>query len=369
MEARTEFRSAKRTNAGLLASGEKRALIWMALRMPAWVKSDHLTALGFLSLIGVGGAYWYARYSQAGLALAIAFLILNWFGDSLDGTLARVRNQQRPRYGFYVDHVLDACGSVCLFGGLALSGYMSPGIAAGLLVAYLLLSIEVYLATYTIGEFHMSFAAIGPTELRLLLIAGNIAAWSKPLATPAGRQYLLFDVGGAIGIAGMTVALLWSMVRHVAFLYRAEIPRKTASFDWPSLLRRWGRFNAVGIAGFALQLGTLWVLARVFGMQYLLATALAVELALLHNFVWHEAWTWPGLGVHGRWRRLARFHVANGFVSIASNVAFTWMLMQGFHLPLLIANTGAVVAAALLNFALAAWWVFSNPSVPAPADQ
>ena len=362
MEAKTEFRPAERTNAGLLASAEKRALIWMAQRMPAWVNSDHLTALGFLSLVGVGGAYWYSRYSRAGLVLAIVFFVLNWFGDSLDGTLARVRNQQRPRYGFYIDHVLDACGSVCLFGGLALSGYMSPGIAAGLLVVYLLLSIEVYLATYTIGNFHMSFAAFGPTELRLLLIAGNIAVL-------AGRWHLLFDVGGAIGIAGMLIALVWTMVRHGVFLYRAETPRTTAHFDWPTMLRRWGRFNAVGLAGFALQLGTLWVFARVFGMQYLVATALAVELALLHNFVWHEVWTWPGMGIDGRWRRLARFHVANGFVSIASNVAFTWVLTQGFHLPLLLANAAAVVAAALLNFALAVWWVFPNPSVPVPADR
>src|SRR5438128_2324813 len=84
----------------------------------------------------------------AGLLLVILFFVLNWFGDSLDGTLARVRNRQRPRYGFYLDHVLDACGSVFVFAGLALSGYMSERIAVGLLVAYFLLSIEVYLATY-----------------------------------------------------------------------------------------------------------------------------------------------------------------------------------------------------------------------------
>ncbi|HEV2689208.1 MAG TPA: GtrA family protein [Bryobacteraceae bacterium] len=353
-----EFRSAERTNEGLLASAETRALIWMAERLPAWVSSDHLTALGFLSLVGVGFSYWYSRYTRAGLVLAIIFFVLNWLGDSLDGTLARVRNLQRPRYGFYIDHVLDACGSVCLFGGLALSGYMSGWIAAPLLVAYLLLSIEVYLATYTLGKFHMSFAAFGPTELRLLLIAGNIALLYKPLVILAGRQYRLFDAGGAFGIAGMGVALVWTVVKHSAFLYRAETMQKTARFDWVSMLRRWGRFNVVGVAGFLLQLGALWVLARVLGLHYLVATALAVEIALLHNFVWHEIWTWKGLAAEGRWRRLARFHVANGFLSIASNVAFTWVLMQGFHVPLLIANTAAVGATALLNFALAVLWVF-----------
>src|SRR5438105_7138219 len=171
----SDFRPAERFHQSVLASVEKKALIWLAQRMPAWVNSDHLTILGFVSLLAVGLSYWYSRYSRVGLFLVMLFFVLNWFGDSLDGTLARVRNRQRPRYGFYVDHVLDACGSIFVFGGLAASGYMSERVAVGLLVAYFLLSIEVYLATYTVGRFHLSFFAFGPTELRLLLIAGNVA--------------------------------------------------------------------------------------------------------------------------------------------------------------------------------------------------
>ncbi len=206
----------------MLASVEKRVLTWIAHRLPPWVNSDHLTGLGFVALLGVGLSYWLAKRSSAGLWLATAFIILNWFGDSLDGTLARVRQRLRPRYGFYVDHVLDACGSVFVFAGLALSGYMSERIAVGLLVVYFLLSIEVYLATYTVGKFHLSFAMFGPTELRLLLIAGNIALLFRPFAILAGRQFLLFDVGGAIGIVGIGGALLWSIVKHTAYLYRTE---------------------------------------------------------------------------------------------------------------------------------------------------
>ena len=217
-----DFRPAERVNRGLVSVLEQRALIGLARRLPDAVKPDHLTALGFGSLLAVGLSYWYARHSAAGLWLAILFLVLNWFGDSLDGTLARVRAKQRPRYGFYVDHVLDACGSVFLFAGLALSGYMSERIAVGLLVAYFLVSIEVYLATYAVGRFHLSFAAFGPTELRLLLIAGNIALLRTPYAMLGGKQYLLFDVGGVIGIAGMAVALVWSIVKHTGQLYRAE---------------------------------------------------------------------------------------------------------------------------------------------------
>jgi phosphatidylglycerophosphate synthase len=156
------------------------------------------------------------------LVFATLFFITNWFGDSLDGTLARVRNRQRPRYGFYLDHVLDAFGSVFLFMGLALSGFMSERIAVGLLVAYLLLSIEVYLTTYTVGRFNLSFMAFSPTELRLLLIAGNIALLNKSMVIIAGQQYRMFDVGGAIGIAGLTFAVIWQVVKHAVFLYREE---------------------------------------------------------------------------------------------------------------------------------------------------
>lgn len=213
---------AERVHRSILSSIEKKTLIWLAQRLPAWVNSDHLTALGFVSLAAVGISYWYARHSKIGLGLAILFFVLNWFGDSLDGTLARVRNRQRPRYGFYLDHVLDAFGSVFVFAGLALSGYMSERIAVGLLVAYLLLSIEVYLTTHTIGKFHLSFAAFSPTELRLLLIAGNLALLYKPIVPLAGKEFLLFDVGGAVGILGFGVAVIWSAVEHGVFLYRSE---------------------------------------------------------------------------------------------------------------------------------------------------
>ncbi len=213
---------AERVHQSMLSSIEKKTLIWIAERMPAWVNSDHLTTLGFLSLAAVGLSYWYARHSKVGLAFAIVFFVLNWFGDSLDGTLARVRNRQRPKYGFYLDHVLDSFGSVFVFGGLALSGYMSERIAVGLLVAYLLLSIEVYLTTHTIGKFHLSFAAFSPTELRLLLIAGNFALLYKPLVPLSGKNYLLFDVGGAIGIVALSIAVVWSAVEHGMFLYRSE---------------------------------------------------------------------------------------------------------------------------------------------------
>jgi phosphatidylglycerophosphate synthase len=152
----------------------------------------------------------------------IVFLALNWLGDSLDGTLARVRRRQRPRYGFYVDHVVDAFGTFFLLGGLALSGYMSAGVAMGLLIAYFMLSIEVYLATYTIGTFHLSFWKLSPTELRILLMIANVALLYRPVVRLAGSEYLLCDIGGVIGIIGMAAMLITSVIKHTAALYRAE---------------------------------------------------------------------------------------------------------------------------------------------------
>ena len=216
---RTSFRHAVRLQQSFLAVAEKRALVWMAERTPSRINSDHLTMLGFVAQLMTGLSYAMARSNRVWLVAAICFLVLNWFGDSMDGTLARFRQKQRPRYGFYIDHVLDSIGAVALMAGLAFSGYMSPWIAVGLLVGFLLLSIQSYLATYVLGEFRMSFWSFGPTELRLLLIAGNLALFRCPLVL---RGHRLFDVGGAIGIAGMAVMLVWFTGRNIIRLYREE---------------------------------------------------------------------------------------------------------------------------------------------------
>ncbi len=222
MNTNGTFQPANRSHTSLLASLEKRALFWIAERLPAGVNSDHLTVLGFVSLLATGALYWNARTNRWAVLLAIVCLALNWFGDSLDGTLARVRNQQRPRYGFYVDHVLDAVGTFFLMSGLALSGFMTPAVAYGFLIAYLLLSIEIYLATYTIGTFHLSHWSFGPTELRILLAVGSIVALRQPYANIGGRDFLLFDVGFAVGTVGLVLILAQAVIRHTRALYALE---------------------------------------------------------------------------------------------------------------------------------------------------
>jgi phosphatidylglycerophosphate synthase len=176
--------------------------------------------LGFIAQVMAGVSYALAARNRYWLVAGIFFLALNWLGDSLDGTLARVRRRQRPRYGFYVDHMIDSFGGLALMAGLALSGYMHPYIAIALLVGFLLLSIQSYLATYTLGEFQLSFWSFGPTELRILLSMGNIALLYRPMIFHG--RYRLFDVGGAVGLAGMAAMLIFFTVRNTRRLYVEE---------------------------------------------------------------------------------------------------------------------------------------------------
>ena len=218
----TRFASAIRLQESLTARAERRALAWLAARLPSWINSDHLTLVGFVAMILAGASYAFVRTNRAGLILATFFLALNWFGDSLDGTLARLRNRQRPRYGFYVDHMIDTLGGLFLMGGLAISGVVDWRIALGMFVAFLMLSVEVYLAAYTLGTFRLSFAKCGPTEIRILLAIGNTALWLHPNARMFGLSYRVFDAGGVIAMTGMSLMVIVSTILNTVKLYRAE---------------------------------------------------------------------------------------------------------------------------------------------------
>ncbi len=216
-----------RNHKSVLAVAEKRALVWMAERLPGWINSDHLSALGLVAMGGAGLAFWYAQLNPAGgAALVVLALALNWFGDSLDGTVARVRNQQRPRYGYYVDHVIDLAGTALLFAGLAASGFMTPVIAVLVVAAFFLVSAEAYLATYARGVFTMAFLGVGPTELRILLAVGAVLLINAPVVNPFGLgEVRLFDLGGAIGAAGMVWAFLITSSANIRALYIEETRR------------------------------------------------------------------------------------------------------------------------------------------------
>ena len=211
-----------RVHASLLAAGEKRVLIWIAERLPRWVNSDHLTGLGAAGMLGAGLGYALSPHWRPALLLVVFFLMVNWFGDSLDGTLARVRRHERPRYGFYIDHVLDAVGILLLIGGLLAGGYVSLLPAAAFLLAYYLLTIEIALATHALGVFRISYWKFGPTELRILLAIGTLQLLDSPWSTIAGHHLLLFDIGTAIGAGALLVTFAVSAISNTRKLYAME---------------------------------------------------------------------------------------------------------------------------------------------------
>jgi phosphatidylglycerophosphate synthase len=216
------FAPALRIHRSLTASAEKRLLHFLAAHTPRRITSDHLTLLALISQIAAGLFYTLARTHPLALLAVNACILLNWLGDSLDGTLARVRHHERPRFGFYVDPITDLLGATALLAGLALSGLAYPLPCAAMLIGFLLLSAESFLATHTLARFELSQLLLGPTELRLLLITANLFVLRSPYAHILHHRILLFDLGGLIGSACMLALTLALALRHTAQLFHEE---------------------------------------------------------------------------------------------------------------------------------------------------
>jgi len=222
------FQNAVREHTSILAAAEKRTLIRIAERLPMWVNSDHLTALGFVSLFAAGVFYWLANWSSFMLLAVIVCLALNWFGDSLDGTLARVRGIERPKYGYYIDHMVDAFNTAVIGAGIGLSGYVSLPLAMLLVIIYLALSINIYLESSVLGVFEIAYGIFGPTEVRLLLILANAglfagATWAGLAASSVAR---IANGVTFVLIAAMVVTLGARFVKNLARLARLEPARR-----------------------------------------------------------------------------------------------------------------------------------------------
>ncbi len=216
------FQDAKREQTSVLAPLERVVLRWLARRMPPWIKPDHLSLLGLVAMFMAGVCYAASGKNPLMLHLVNLFIFLNWFGDSLDGTLARYRDRQRPRYGFYVDHIIDTFGSMFLILGLALSGYMTERVAAAMLIVFFMVAINSYLAAYALGVFKISQWKMGPTEMRLILIIGNIYLLHGSHVHLFGHRFLLFDVGGVVSIIGMASILVFTSIKNTHALYELE---------------------------------------------------------------------------------------------------------------------------------------------------
>lgn len=221
-----------RHNTSITAATEKRLLHWLATRMPERVNSDHLSALGLGAMACAGLAFAGFRLSPwAALGVFVA-LALNWFGDSLDGTTARVRKIQRPRYGFYLDHLTDAFSTIAIGLGLGLSPYMLLSVGLAIVAGYLVLSINVYLESQVLGDFRFGYGVMGPTETRLLLMGLNTAAvlvGPRPFNV-FGVGATVFDLFGVVAVAGMMLMLSRRVARNLGHLARLE-PANTRQRD------------------------------------------------------------------------------------------------------------------------------------------
>ncbi|MGB9067387.1 MAG: CDP-alcohol phosphatidyltransferase family protein [Candidatus Acidiferrales bacterium] len=216
------FRNAVRLQEALTAPLERKVLASLARRTPEWIGPDHMTALGFAAQFLAGLCYAAARWSLFGLLGATIFIAMNWLGDSLDGSLARFRNRLRPRYGFYVDHMVDTFGAIFLMAGLGTSGYLHWQVSAALLTAFLALSIQSYLAAYTLGDFQLAHAWLGPTEIRILMMAGNVALLLFARVELFGREFFLLDIAGAIATAAMFGMAIAASIKNTRRLYNEE---------------------------------------------------------------------------------------------------------------------------------------------------
>lgn len=221
-------KDAERQSTFITTRFERWALPRLAASLPRWVVPDHLTGLGVLAATAVAAGYMLTTRNPHWLWLVNAALVVHWFGDSLDGTLARVRKIERPRYGFYLDHLTDAYSTTAIGLGLGFSPYMLLAVGLAIVIGYLILSINVYLETHVYGKFRYGYGILGPTEARLILIGLNlIALLVGPIPFHVkGIGMTVFDVLGIAASLSMAGLLARRVFRNLADLAKAEPPRR-----------------------------------------------------------------------------------------------------------------------------------------------
>ena len=225
------MKQAERIQTSILNPYEKKILVFLAERMPAWVTSDMLTFVGFLGAVVVATGYALSNLNLNWIWLANLGFVVNWFGDSLDGSLARFRGTQRKVYGFFIDHNVDVINECIMFAGVGLSPLVNMTFMAGVLVAYLALSVYVYIDCYLKGEHRLTYAGFGPTEFRLVAIVVNCLFMYIPALTRWKRHIVLFhnefDFGILDGIAVAVAFILFffylvSFLRDISYFKRID---------------------------------------------------------------------------------------------------------------------------------------------------
>ncbi len=209
---------AVRIQTSVLNALEKKVLVWLAKRQPKWMTSDDLTCIGVFGAVVIAAGYILSAWNINFLWLSSLGFIINWYGDSLDGTLARVRKTQRPVYGYYLDHTIDAINEVMIFVGVGLSGLMHLEIALLALVMYFLITINVSINAHLKKEFRLTYASMGPTEFRIIMIIINtLFALIRPLRefshsfTLCGHEFTF----GALDYIGVVIVIVLAVIHLV----------------------------------------------------------------------------------------------------------------------------------------------------------
>jgi phosphatidylglycerophosphate synthase len=231
-----EQQQANRIQTSILNGIERKALVWMAERMPAWVTSDHLTFVGFIGACVVATGYALSNLNLNWLWLSCLGFVINWFGDSLDGSIARVRGTQRKTYGFFIDHNVDVINETIMFVGVGTSPLVNMTFMMGVLVAYLMLSVYVYIDCHLKGEMRLTYGGFGPTEFRILAILVNTLFIIFPQINQWKRHIVLlhneFNFGILDGIAIVVAAIIFglylvSLVKDIKYYSRIDPPKNT----------------------------------------------------------------------------------------------------------------------------------------------
>lgn len=230
-----EIKKAERIQTSILNAAEKKALIWLAERQPRWVTSDTLTLIGVVGSLIIGAGYILSRFNINFLWLANFGFLVNWYGDSLDGTLARVRNTQRPLYGYYLDHTVDVLNEVVMFIGVGLSPLVNLNLAIAALILYLTLTLNVSMNAHLRKEFRLTYAKMGPTELRILMIIINcLFIFIEPLRSYShdwslfGRTYTtgIFDYFAIVILAALAVIYVVTIIGDLRYYAKVDPPKK-----------------------------------------------------------------------------------------------------------------------------------------------
>lgn len=210
-----ETKQSVRIQTSLLNAAEKKCLVWLAQRMPKWVTSDLLTIVGVFGALLIFMGYLLSNYNIYWLWLSVLGLFVNWYGDSLDGTLARVRNCQRPRYGYYLDHNIDCINEALMFVGAGLSGLMNLSVALAIYAAYLMLTVYVSINAHLKNEFKLTYGKMGPTEFRLIIMVVNILFMYVTPLREYSYTFQFFDTPLTVGMLdyiGVSIlVILWIM--------------------------------------------------------------------------------------------------------------------------------------------------------------